>query len=205
MKIVKFKIKFPISNIQFSFSNIADNNLFAFYSSSFEMPRAIILDFKYNAAIQMDLIFMFRLNWIIGDKLAGSRYPDPSDLPDIYSQGIRAIVSLEHYDSPESITQCRMEHLNMAIPDFTAPSLSQLKRIIGFISAMIDKYKPVLVHCYAGIGRTGTILAAYLIHTGSDVDSALAKIRSRIPGAVQTADQEHILHVYAQDMCSMRI
>ncbi len=142
---------------------------------------------------------MFRLNWVVADKLAGSRYPEPENLDDIYSQGIRAIVSLEDYQHPEAITSRRIEHLNMGIPDFTAPTLAQLKRIIGFINAMNDKFKPVLVHCYAGLGRTGTVAAAYLINHGMDVESALRNVRARIPGAVQTADQEHILYVYQQD------
>jgi protein-tyrosine phosphatase len=142
---------------------------------------------------------MFRLNWIVADKLAGSRYPEPSDLDEIYAQGIRAIVSMEDYEYPEAITSRRMEHLNTGIPDFTAPSLAQLKRIIGFINSMTEKYKPVLVHCYAGIGRTGTVAAAYLINQGNDAESALRHVRARIPGAVQTADQEHILHIYQQD------
>lgn len=142
---------------------------------------------------------MFRINWIVADKLAGSRYPKPEDLDYIFAEGIRAIVSMEHYEHPEAIISRRMEHLNIGIPDFTAPTLAQLKRIISFINAMNEKFKPVLVHCYAGIGRTGTIAAGFLISRGMDVESALRHVRARIPGAVQTADQEHVLHVYQQD------
>ncbi len=148
---------------------------------------------------------MFKLNWIIPEKVAGSRYPDPSDLPDIYNQGIRAIISLEQYDYPEAILQNRMEHFHLPIPDFTAPSLAQLKRMVSFITSMNEKYKPVLVHCYAGIGRTGTVLTAYLISRGMNVDNALKKVRSRIPGAVQTSEQEYVLKVYAQDCGTMRL
>ena len=147
---------------------------------------------------------MYRINWVIPDKLAGGRYPEPGELPEIYKQGIRAIVSMEEYEQPEIITQHRFEHLHVPIPDFTAPSISLLKRIVGFISSMNDKFKPVLVHCYAGIGRTGTVIAAYLITQGMDAESALLKVRARIPGAVQTLEQEHVLKVFEQDYCSMK-
>jgi len=51
-----------------------------------------------------------------------------------------------------------------------------------------------LVHCVGGIGRTGTILASYLILTeGLEVESAIDEVRLVRPGAVQTYEQEMFL------------
>jgi atypical dual specificity phosphatase len=49
-----------------------------------------------------------------------------------------------------------------------------------------------------GQGRTGTVLAAYLIRTGASAEEALARVRAACPGAVGTAEQERALAAYAR-------
>jgi len=52
------------------------------------------------------------------------------------------------------------------------------------------------VHCHAGIGRTGTILAAYLISQGKTARDALRELRVMRPGSVETSEQEDVLISY---------
>jgi len=52
----------------------------------------------------------------------------------------------------------------------------------------------VLLHCRAGLGRTGMIAARLLVELGEPPEDAIAKVRSARPGAIETSSQER--HVY---------
>ena len=54
----------------------------------------------------------------------------------------------------------------------------------------------VVVHCGAGLGRTGTMLAAYLVHTGLSAEDALKEVRLRRPGAIESRTQEDAVRDY---------
>ncbi len=54
----------------------------------------------------------------------------------------------------------------------------------------------VLVHCSAGIGRTGMVAAGLLIRAGERSETAIARIRSVRPGAVENRWQEDFLQHY---------
>jgi len=60
----------------------------------------------------------------------------------------------------------------------------------------------VLVHCAAGIGRTGAVLAAYLIRTENlSATEAIFRVRSQRPGSIEKG-QENSLHLFADHLSS---
>ena len=139
-----------------------------------------------------------KINWIIENMLAHSLYPYKRDqLEDLYDKKrIRAIVSLvkRRDEDRDFIQEKGFEYLEMGVKDCTAPTIDQLIRINKFIDSMINKKKPVLVHCIAG-GRSGTVLVSHLIYHGKSFNDSLSEVRNKIKGAnaVNCLPQEEIL------------
>jgi protein-tyrosine phosphatase len=136
-----------------------------------------------------------KITWIIKNELAHSRLPYASELDFLYRRGIKAIVSLVH--SPDLYKlhiKEKFEYLEVDVKDFAAPTIDQLIRINKFIDSMINKKKPVLVHCIAG-GRSGTVLVSYLIYHGKSFSDSLSEVRGKIKDvrAVESHPQEEIL------------
>jgi atypical dual specificity phosphatase len=131
-------------------------------------------------------------SWLEPSKIAGCARPvAESELRAVKEQGIKAIVSLTGTPlQPDVVAKLGLEYKHSPVSDFRAASPEQLKEIIRFIDEKIAQSKPVLVHCGEGKGRTGTILAAYLVSHGLGTDEAIRVIREERPGSIETVEQE---------------
>ena len=141
-----------------------------------------------------------RYDWIIEGKLAASSYPrDDEHLRALHAAGVRALVTL--HERP--VDQDKLDALGIAaqhypVQDFAAPSLDQIEAAIAFIKRKLAAEEGVAVHCAAGLGRTGTVIACYLVHEGYAPAEAIAHVRSRRPGSVETGEQQAIVYAYAR-------
>jgi len=92
-----------------------------------------------------------------------------------------------------------VELLHLAIDDFTPPAPEQILAFIDFTDRIIASGGAVTVHCGAGMGRTGAMLACYLVHLGEAPAEAVESIRRIRPGSIETAGQEQCVFAFAGD------
>ncbi|MEM2941025.1 MAG: dual specificity protein phosphatase family protein [Thermoproteota archaeon] len=64
------------------------------------------------------------------------------------------------------------------------------------MESKVSSEKPVLVHCHAGIGRTGTVIAAYLVKQGYDAAQAIREVKRKIPLALEVDSQVSAVYEY---------
>ena len=134
--------------------------------------------------------------WVIHGSLAGAQGPTNNrDLMFLKLQTIGSIVRMEE----TTISGAGLELVDMyeAVTDFTPPNPDQLDRMVSFISDQIETWeRPVVVTCFAGLGRTGTVLAAYLVYTGYTAERAVRLVRELRPQSIQTREQEDAVYQY---------
>lgn len=156
--------------------------------------------------------------WLISGVLAGCSRPGARDrwssgapggsprdsralhdeLAWLCEQGIGAVLSLTETPlEAEALERHGLVSLHLPVRDFMSPDPEQLDHALAFIDWQRREGRAVVVHCLMGQGRTGTVLAAYLIRAGRSVPDALAELRGVCPQAVNTPAQERALHAFA--------
>lgn len=138
--------------------------------------------------------------WLEPSKVAGSGRPESEEeLRALKEQGIGAIVSLTGTPlSPEIVSRFGFAYLHSHIPE--TPTIDQLDQILRFVEQENAQSRPVLVHCGEGKGRTGAVLAAYLVHRGLGADEAIRMVREKRPGSIQTLEQEKAVRLFEMFM-----
>jgi atypical dual specificity phosphatase len=136
--------------------------------------------------------------------VAGSAHPGggrqlAQTLESLQSHGFGAIVSLtEDALDYAMIREFGFDYLHLPVEDFTAPTPAQVDRAMEFMQQQTMQQRAVLVHCQAGIGRTGTLLACFLVTQGIDPAQAILDVRRRRPGSLEVYTQEYAVHQFAR-------
>ena len=133
-------------------------------------------------------------SWIIENKLAGSAIPTSIDeVQWAIEQGVKSIVTIRE-DPLDDDWVKDVNYLHVSSNDMGVPEFADLTYAVDFIHRRITNSEPVMVHCLAGVGRTGTILACYLIkYQKMSANEATEKVREKRPGSIQSYPQEEII------------
>ena len=147
---------------------------------------------------------LFNFSWIVPNQIAGSGQIGgfdsdelESDLSELVSHGIRSVVSLTALGLDEAALSRRdVMYLHLPIEDMHPPSIDDVCNFMAFVLAREEEGRAIAVHCGAGLGRTGTMLACYLVYNGRGAEESVQRLRELRPGSVETDDQEALVKAY---------
>jgi len=127
-------------------------------------------------------------DWV-GDVL-GCRSPIESDISTLKEEyGIGAIITLQAEKTLSKQFQKEFEVIRIPIRDFTPPTESQMDKFIKVVDEQVAKGNKVMVHCMAGHGRTGTMIAGRIASRDIRPDIAIAFTRANRAGTLETDNQ----------------
>ncbi|MFN0072369.1 MAG: dual specificity protein phosphatase family protein [Chloroflexota bacterium] len=138
--------------------------------------------------------------WMEANTLAACIYPESDlELAELAGIGITLLVNLhERAHSTESLERHGLRQLHLPVPDLAPPTVEQIQIGITEIGSALAKNTNVVVHCAAGLGRTGTLLACYYVQRGLSAERAIDHIRTLRPGSIESAIQVQAIHEFAR-------
>ncbi len=149
---------------------------------------------------------VLNFSWVQAEQLAGMAQPGlarslDEDLAFLQGQGLRLLVSLtEEPTSEKELKAHGMELLHLPVADFTPPGLGQMNQFARRNEASLAQGRPVGVHCTAGMGRTGTMLASWFVWQGMEGVEAIQEIRRLRPGSIETPEQEAAVLAFSRSL-----
>ncbi len=124
--------------------------------------------------------------WVEPGRLLAGEYPgalDPDAARDKLRRFLDASITLfldltqaGELEPYAPLLHRRAEHRRMPIADMSTPTAAEMTHILDAIDDALEAGQVVYVHCYGGIGRTGTVVGCYLVRHGRSGQEALTEI-----------------------------
>jgi hypothetical protein len=140
--------------------------------------------------------------WVIEDQFLAGGYPSDfladrggKPLTSLLDAGIRTFIDLREEEETDPATDRPSSYhailkkladfrhvefscIRIPIADLGIPSMWTMRLILDSIDSSLKDRQPVYVHCFGGLGRTGTVVGCFLMRHGiADESNVLDKIR----------------------------
>lgn len=153
-----------------------------------------------RVGLRMLLRLTDRGRWVAPGVL-GCAYPRTERaLAALSASGVRLLVNLHKRPHEEArLARHGLREVHLPVKDFAAPSPEQVESAVGEIRGALAAGEAVAVHCGGGLGRTGTVLACYLLASSEDLgaEEAVRRVRALRPGSVETPAQLAAVQAWA--------
>jgi hypothetical protein len=84
-----------------------------------------------------------------------------------------------------------IDYHSASISDYGLPKREQMTRLLDDIDAALESGHKLYLHCWAGVGRTGTTVGCWLVRHGLSGEAALARLAELFATAEQSAVHPH--------------
>lgn len=156
--------------------------------------------------------------WVEPDRVLAGPYPlvltahaTEKRLRALLDAGIDTLVDLTEEGELEAYApliqrlaaqrDLRVRHVRLPIRDMTVPTPEHLRAILDTIDSALVEDRTVYVHCWGGIGRTGTAVGAWLVRHGLSGEDALRQIIALRGGRLdspQTPEQAQMVRSWPE-------
>lgn len=171
------------------------------------LPEGVELASMVGQVVLMGQQGPRRFRWIVPGVLAGCPQPGvvapiEYDLDLLGAAGITHLITLTEEDLPQDLLRIHsLSNTHLPIFDREAPSTGQMQMLLVRMQRLLQAGEVLAVHCLAGLGRTGLVLAAWLVRDGGlSAPAAIERLRRIDPAYVQTDAQEAFLHQFEDDL-----
>ena len=143
-------------------------------------------------------------SWIEKDKLAIGSLPDLDDLIELERQNFKVVINLcEEPYHQDYVSENFVDYLHIPITDMGLPTYKNLRTFIRNLNFYERCGLKIFMHCHAGLGRSGTMAAIYLLTQGYSASLAINQTRKLRPGAIETKQQELFVEQSGRIMLAM--
>jgi atypical dual specificity phosphatase len=130
-----------------------------------------------------------------------------ADLEGLRRLGISVLVTLEEAPAvdPAVLARHGLASIHVPIADMGAPAVERAEQLCREIGRLVAGGAAVAVHCRAGQGRTGTVLAAVLVFEGESAAGAIERVRGVNPRCIQSRPQVEFLSAFEAFVARSRV